>query len=72
MPDMTNFRCPICKKKIKKTTKEPLEKFRFFPFCSQRCKLIDLGVWFDGNYKIITDLKSQQEQQNPQIDTTKK
>ncbi len=25
---------------------------RFFPFCSERCKLIDLGAWFEADYRI--------------------
>jgi endogenous inhibitor of DNA gyrase (YacG/DUF329 family) len=24
----------------------------YFPFCSERCKLIDLGRWLDGKYQI--------------------
>lgn len=28
-----------------------------FPFCSERCKLVDLGNWFDGNYTISRDIK---------------
>jgi uncharacterized protein len=23
-----------------------------FPFCSERCKLIDLGRWLDGKYQV--------------------
>lgn len=23
-----------------------------FPFCSERCKLIDLGAWLDEEYRI--------------------
>ncbi|MFQ5687256.1 MAG: DNA gyrase inhibitor YacG [Candidatus Scalindua sp.] len=23
-----------------------------FPFCSERCKLVDLGLWFDGERRI--------------------
>jgi len=23
-----------------------------FPFCSERCKLVDLGRWLDGDYAI--------------------
>lgn len=23
-----------------------------FPFCSDRCKLVDLGRWLDGKYQI--------------------
>jgi endogenous inhibitor of DNA gyrase (YacG/DUF329 family) len=26
-----------------------------FPFCSERCKLIDLGRWLDGKYQISAD-----------------
>lgn len=38
--------CPTCKKKaVKKGDK-------FFPFCSERCKLVDLGSWLDGRYVI--------------------
>lgn len=38
--------CPNCKKK---TT---WEENPFKPFCSERCKLIDLGKWASGEYKI--------------------
>ena len=27
---------------------------RFRPFCSERCKLLDLGEWFAGRYAIPT------------------
>ncbi len=43
--DKTNF-CPICKAKVKKKS-DPN-----FPFCSERCKLLDLGAWLGGEYKI--------------------
>ena len=29
------------------------QKYR--PFCSSRCKLIDLGNWIDGSYKLQTE-----------------
>lgn len=32
--------CPTCKKRIPYSTDNP-----FRPFCSERCKLIDLGAW---------------------------
>jgi endogenous inhibitor of DNA gyrase (YacG/DUF329 family) len=25
---------------------------RYRPFCSERCKLIDLGKWADGEYRV--------------------
>ncbi len=33
-------RCPTCGRKIPYSTDNP-----FRPFCSERCKLIDLGAW---------------------------
>ena len=44
------MKCPICKKPVQRT--EP-----FIPFCSERCKLIDLGNWSSGKYVISTPLK---------------
>jgi endogenous inhibitor of DNA gyrase (YacG/DUF329 family) len=31
---------------------EASKRSRFFPFCSERCKLIDLGAWLDADYRI--------------------
>ncbi|MGP1346052.1 MAG: tRNA (adenosine(37)-N6)-threonylcarbamoyltransferase complex ATPase subunit type 1 TsaE [Phycisphaerales bacterium] len=28
-----------------------------FPFCSQRCQLVDFGKWMDGDYRISRDIK---------------
>jgi len=38
--------CPTCAKKVEWTA----EKFR--PFCSERCKQIDLGAWAEEKYTI--------------------
>ena len=43
--------CPICKKSIPDPGHGD-ELPKFFPFCSDRCKLIDLGRWLDGKYQI--------------------
>lgn len=32
--------CPTCKKSVPWT-----REYQFKPFCSERCKLIDLGEW---------------------------
>ncbi len=37
--------CPICKAPVKDDSPT-------FPFCSDRCKKVDLGRWFDGKYLI--------------------
>lgn len=39
--------CPNCKKLSEYSTSNP-----YRPFCSERCKLIDLGDWANENYKI--------------------
>jgi endogenous inhibitor of DNA gyrase (YacG/DUF329 family) len=41
------LRCPICKKEV------PLDGPET-PFCSKRCRLLDLGNWFDERYAIST------------------
>lgn len=28
-----------------------------YPFCSKRCKLVDLGRWFDGEYRVDEPLR---------------
>lgn len=38
--------CPTCK------AKTTWEENRFRPFCSERCKLIDLGQWASESYRI--------------------
>ncbi len=43
--------CPICKKLVPQPDKgQPPSSH--LPFCSERCKLIDLGRWLDGKYQI--------------------
>jgi endogenous inhibitor of DNA gyrase (YacG/DUF329 family) len=45
------MRCPICKKLVEDPpTRGPVPAT--FPFCSERCKLIDLGRWLDGKYQV--------------------
>ena len=46
---MIRGRCPICGKVFE--TPSPAD-WPGFPFCSDRCKLIDLGRWIDGDYGI--------------------
>ena len=41
--------CPICRKPVQRT--DP-----FIPFCSERCKLIDLGNWSSGKYVFSSPL----------------
>lgn len=51
-PKQRRFTCPICKRRVSLSQEGPGALPRFFPFCSERCKLIDLGVWLDAGYRI--------------------
>jgi endogenous inhibitor of DNA gyrase (YacG/DUF329 family) len=46
--------CPTCDKRVKWTTANPHR-----PFCSARCKLIDLGSWADESNRIPGDADHQ-------------
>lgn len=41
--------CPHCGKAVEWTPES-----RYRPFCSERCKLIDLGAWASERYRIPT------------------
>ena len=45
------MKCPICKTPVSESPPPPGVK-SYFPFCSERCKLIDLGRWLGGKYQI--------------------
>lgn len=40
--------CPICKRPVPPEAAEGVSR----PFCSARCKTIDLGSWLEGAYRI--------------------
>lgn len=45
MPAKTLLRCPTCRTLVTKDSED-------FPFCGDRCRLIDLGKWASGAYRI--------------------
>ena len=45
--------CPICNKRFRYRS---IAAHGAFPFCSARCKTIDLGSWIDGRYAFVEDL----------------
>jgi len=48
------LRCPICKKPTKANEAD-------FPFCSDRCRLLDLGKWASGGYVISSPVADAEE-----------
>jgi endogenous inhibitor of DNA gyrase (YacG/DUF329 family) len=46
--------CPTCGREVRRS---PSRKAPFFPFCSERCKLLDLGRWFEEEHRIEDSLE---------------
>ncbi|MHC4645286.1 MAG: DNA gyrase inhibitor YacG [Planctomycetota bacterium] len=63
-----NHICPVCKKSVKGSPEQRPEQTSFFPFCSSRCRLIDLGAWLDASYKIVSESTAQQSIESPAPD----
>jgi len=61
-------KCPICHKTIKAKPQEKSEEIKFYPFCSRRCKLVDLGMWLDAGYKISLSEEPAELSNNDQDD----
>jgi uncharacterized protein len=49
------MRCPLCKREVE------WEGNAYRPFCSERCKLIDLDNWLSGRYRIAAAPKVEPE-----------
>lgn len=41
-----------------------MEGNQFRPFCSERCKMIDLENWLSGRYRIATPASDGSEKEN--------
>jgi len=52
--------CPICKKMVLWN-----DDFPYRPFCSDRCRLIDLGDWASENHKIAGDSLNVTSEETP-------
>jgi len=44
------LKCPICKQSVESSNEE-------LPFCSPRCRTIDLGKWASGAYVISSPVQ---------------
>jgi endogenous inhibitor of DNA gyrase (YacG/DUF329 family) len=57
------IRCPSC---ATVTVYDASNPFR--PFCSERCKLLDLGAWADEEFRIPTEDHTPNEPEDPDDD----
>ena len=71
MNTLTQVPCPSCKKM------SPWQGNAFRPFCSERCKLIDLGAWasekfavptheYDESQAVDTDKAADEKEEEPE------
>jgi endogenous inhibitor of DNA gyrase (YacG/DUF329 family) len=60
-----SLRCPTCRTLV-------LAGDENFPFCSDRCRLIDLGKWASGGYVISTPVTDPEMLENLAEETAKK
>ncbi|RPI27524.1 MAG: DNA gyrase inhibitor YacG [Acidobacteria bacterium] len=49
-------RCPNCKKKVSRDNP-------YLPFCSKRCRLLDLGRWLGGEYHVAGEKVAQEQEE---------
>lgn len=59
---MASLHCPICQREFRPEDSPAL------PFCSQRCRLIDLGRWLDEGYGLPIESEAQADQPPPDAD----
>jgi uncharacterized protein len=56
---ITVVKCPHCRKET------ALAGNPFRPFCSERCKMIDLGTWASEGYRVPGEKAPQADDEEP-------
>jgi endogenous inhibitor of DNA gyrase (YacG/DUF329 family) len=51
------MKCPICRKQVEAGSP-------YVPFCSERCKLIDLGNWASEKYVISSPVQPGEDEED--------
>jgi endogenous inhibitor of DNA gyrase (YacG/DUF329 family) len=59
---MTLVKCPNCGRETEYQGND------FRPFCSERCKMLDLGAWIDGEYTLPVEGTEMTEEDIEQIE----
>jgi endogenous inhibitor of DNA gyrase (YacG/DUF329 family) len=58
---LRSLRCPTCRKIVLKNDPE-------FPFCSERCRAVDLGKWASGGYVISSPISDPETLTDAQLE----
>ncbi len=59
--------CPICEKDL---PPEAINGSAVFPFCSKRCKQVDLLRWTRGEYSVVEELMPPELFERPAEDSS--
>ncbi|MBE7517356.1 MAG: DNA gyrase inhibitor YacG [Chloracidobacterium sp.] len=62
---MALVKCPQCGKEVEFAGND------FRPFCSERCRLLDLGAWADGEYALPAQTTELSEEDRIRIEQAK-
>ncbi|HUU85310.1 MAG TPA: DNA gyrase inhibitor YacG [Phycisphaerae bacterium] len=59
---MPSYECPTCRNvtRVARRTDAP-----YRPFCSERCRLVDLYHWFEGDYRVSDPLTPEPDAPGP-------
>ncbi len=60
---MPTYECPICHTRL--DVAKP-EEAPYRPFCSKRCKMVDLGRWLNEEYRITEEVPEPTEGEEDQ------
>jgi endogenous inhibitor of DNA gyrase (YacG/DUF329 family) len=56
----STIRCPICERQFDPATTPAM------PFCSERCRQIDLGRWLRESYSVPVERRDEDEESPPE------
>ena len=63
---MKSIRCPICDKPM---DGQGPKEWPEWPFCGKRCRLVDLGRWLSGSYRIETPARMEDLEDADAVDS---
>lgn len=56
-------RCAVCRKAVPPRSANPM-----YPFCSERCRMVDLGKWLGEEYRVASSNADEQEDELPSLE----
>lgn len=62
---MIKVRCPICQRVM--AGQSPAE-WPQYPFCSPKCRLIDLGRWLGEDYRVASESNEEEDTTTDALD----